>query len=148
MTDRSFEGLNDDTRRRLAGLVASLDGAALATDTGEGWSVATVLAHLAYWDRHVMACWRGVGDRLTPEEWPDTMAETVNDAIEPFLAAIPGPVSAALVLEAAAEIDALVAGLSDMAVDTVRAEGQGWMLDAWDHRVEHITQIERGLGRA
>src|ERR1035437_7949411 len=51
MTDRSFESANDESRARLARLAARLTTAQLATDLGEGWTVASALAHMGFWER-------------------------------------------------------------------------------------------------
>lgn len=51
MTDRGFQDANDQSRERLARLVATLTPARLAVDLGEGWTVASALAHMGFWDR-------------------------------------------------------------------------------------------------
>jgi L-alanine-DL-glutamate epimerase-like enolase superfamily enzyme len=51
MTDRSFERANDQSRERLARLIATLTPARLAVDLGGGWTVAAALAHAGFWDR-------------------------------------------------------------------------------------------------
>jgi len=147
MTDRSFEAANDRSRGRLLELIGSLDATALATDTGEGWTVSTVLAHVAFWDLHTAVAWQNTGDRLTPAEWSDEGSRLVNDALEPLLRAISGPDAAGLAVAAAIETDARLARLPDAAVDAIRLEGRDWFIDGSDHGQDHIEQIERGLGR-
>jgi hypothetical protein len=139
---------NSRSRRDLAAFTASLDQTALATDVGGGWTVAMTLAHTAFWDQFVASQWRRRGDRLTPADWADEVADFVNDGLEPLLAVLPGPETVRLVLAAADEVDAVVAALPDASIDAIRAEDRGWLVDAWEHRDEHIAQANRGLGRS
>jgi hypothetical protein len=106
------------------------------------------LAHTAFWDQHVASQWLRRGERLTPDEWADEVADFVNDGLQPLLAALPSAATVRLVLTAAEEVDAVVAALPDASIGAIRAEGRGWLVDAWEHRAEHIAQAQRGLGRA
>ena len=50
MEDRSYIEANRHVRERLRDLVEGLDEDSLATHVNEYWSVAGVLAHMAWWD--------------------------------------------------------------------------------------------------
>src|SRR5256714_15527645 len=52
--DRSYIAENDRERRRLEALVGKLDDAALGRPMPDGWTVAGVLAHLAFWDQRIV----------------------------------------------------------------------------------------------
>ena len=52
--DRSYIAENDRERRRLEALVDKLDDAALSRAMPAGWTVAAVLAHLAFWDQRIV----------------------------------------------------------------------------------------------
>ncbi len=149
MADRSFERTNRESRDRLAALSALLAPDQLAMDIGDGWTVALALAHLAFWDRWQVARWRDAEARglATPADLPD-LAAIVNASLEVPLAAIPGERAAAMAVTAADEVDLLVAGLPDAAVEAVRAGGRGRLVDRSPHRLEHLDQIERALENA
>src|SRR5437867_8613811 len=51
--DRSYIAENDRERRRLEALVGKRDDAALSRPMPDGWTVASVLAHLAFWDQRI-----------------------------------------------------------------------------------------------
>jgi len=138
---------NARSRADLAAFSLTLGEADLAADVGGGWTVSMALAHTAFWDLHVASQWRRRGDRLTPGTWADDAADYVNDGLHPLLAAIPATEAIRLALAAAEEVDAAVDALPDAAVDAIRAEDRGWLVDAWEHRAEHIAQANRGLGR-
>ncbi len=83
--DRSYIAENDRERRRLEALVGKLDDAALGRPMPDGWTVAGVLAHLAFWDQRIVTfielLKRGV---KVPEEDPiDGEADAARAAAAP-----------------------------------------------------------------
>jgi len=149
MTDRSFERANARASGELRRLVETMSAEDLVTDAGGGWTVAVLLAHVAFWDRWQVARWRGAASAglPMPADVSDNVADLANAALEPTWRALPGEIAAALALAAAAEIDALVAELPDASVDAVIATGRGRLAERSLHRLEHVAQIRRALGR-
>jgi hypothetical protein len=150
MTDRSFTWRNARASDELRGLVETLSADDLATDVGGNWTVATCLAHLAFWDRWQIVRWRAAAAAglPVPADVPDNVPDLANAALEATWRALPGETAAALALQAASEIDALVAALADTSVDAAPAAGRVRLLDRSIHRLEHVAQIRRCLGRA
>ena len=108
-----------------------------------------LLAHLAFWDRWQIVRWQGaLAEGLAmPADVSDGVADLANGALEPTWRALPGATAAELALAAAAEVDALVAGLPDASVDAVVAAGRARLLDRSLHRADHMVRIRRVLGR-
>ena len=52
--DRSFVAENSRQRDRLKALVGRLSDGDLRRPLGEGWTVSTALAHMAFWDRRAL----------------------------------------------------------------------------------------------
>jgi hypothetical protein len=150
MTDRSFEERNARATDELRRLVVTLSPADFETGVGGAWTVATCLAHLAFWDRWQIVRWRDALAKglAVPADVSDNVPDLANAALEPTWRAVPDETAAVLALEAAAEIDALVAALPDASVTAAPAAGRVRLLDRSIHRLEHVTQIRRGLGRA
>jgi hypothetical protein len=150
MTDRSFTWRNARASNELRGLVETLSADDLATDVGGNWTVATCLAGLAFWDRWQIVRWRAAAAAglPVPADVPDNVPDLANAALEATWRALPGETAAALALQAASEIDALVAALADTSVDAAPAAGRVRLLDRSIHRLEHVAQIRRCLGRA
>lgn len=149
MTDRSFERANARASAELRGLVETLSAEDLATDVGGDWTVAMCLSHLAFWDRWQVVRWR---DAVTaglpiPAEVSDNVPDLANAALEVIWRALPGETASALALEAATEIDTLAAGLPDTSVDAAPVAGRVRLVDRSIHRLEHVRQIRRALGR-
>jgi hypothetical protein len=149
MTDRSFEGRNARASDALRSLVETLSADDLATDLGGNWTVATCLAHLAFWDRWQIARWRAAAAAglVLPADVSDNVPDLVNAALEATWRALPGATAAALALQAASEFDALAVELPDTSVDAAPAAGRVRLLDRSIHRLEHVAQIRGCLGR-
>ena len=139
---------NADARSRLAALVASLTPADLRASTGD-WSVAATLAHLSFWDRWQVVRWSeaiGAG-AVAPPIVQDGLTDLINATMAPILDAVPAERAGALALDAAAAVDAIVAGLPEASIRAVAEQGRPRTADRSRHRLEHIAQIERALGR-
>lgn len=147
MTDRAFEAANVEATAALADLVASLDDEDFDRAGDDGWSVGVVLAHLAFWDRMVVGRWNGAGaaGEACPADLPEFVADLVNDALLPTWRALSSTEAATLVLDAAADVDVLVAALPDASVDAAVGAGLGRLVDRSLHRRDHIEQIRQIL---
>jgi hypothetical protein len=143
--DESYLEHNQAQRERLRRLVDQLDEAELGREAASGWSVATVLAHLAFWDRFGLARWDAferTGQFPGPIE-----ADLLNAACEAEWQALAPGDAARLALEAADAIDARIARLGPATVEAARAAGRSMLLERAGHRREHLDQIEQQLGR-
>jgi hypothetical protein len=150
VTDRLHVERNAASRERLARLLASLTEPDYDRELADGWSVGSLLVHVALWDRLVAQRWahaRTIGARTPAELTPET-SDLVNDAALPILRSIPAPAVRELVVRAAADVDELVASLRDDVVDAIAAEGRPRLLDRSLHRGQHLEAIEGALGGA
>jgi len=139
MTDRSFERANDESRRRLARLVESLTSVQLAVDLGEGWTVASALGHMGFWDRWQATRWmKMLAGTWTAESESILAAEHLaNDALHPYWAGASAEDIPGLAVEAAAAVDALIASAPDALVDSLEGTSIGFLV----HRHRHRTII-------
>jgi hypothetical protein len=128
---------------RLAELAGGLDADALGREVRDGWSVAALLLHLAFWDRLTAARWRDALARGEPTPAPieDGLVDVLNDALVRLLAAVPDAQAGATALAAAREVEAVVAGLPAETVEAVRTEGRTRLVDRSLHRSEHLDEI-------
>jgi len=144
--DRSHQKQNDTERARLEALVGRLNDADLARAMPDGWTVASVLAHLAYWDQRayiLLDRWQRAG--ATPPSGDAADVDWINDAAKPmFLALLPRR-AAELAVAIAEATDRKVASLSDELVGRNAALGTPVTLARADHRREHLDDIERAL---
>jgi hypothetical protein len=142
--ERSFVERNATSRERLRLIVERLTPADFEREMEGGWSVAALLAHVAFWDRFVAVRWRAALDTgaLTPVSFVDEAVDLVNEAAMPSWRALEPDRSTELAMDASAEVDEVVAGLPDDSVDAIARQGRPRLLDRSLHRSEHIDAIE------
>jgi hypothetical protein len=135
---------NATTRDRLRAVVGHLSDAELARELGDGWTVATLLAHLAFYDLRAAALlerWQRAGQ--VTESPLD--AETLNRAALPLFRAIPPRAAAGLALSAAEAADSRVAELEldpDL-LEKIAAARPSVKLNRGEHRQEHLHTLEQ-----
>jgi hypothetical protein len=150
MTDRSFQHANDDSRARLARLVETLTPDLLAVDLGEGWTVASGLAHTGFWDRWQAARWTEMlaGEWSAQDESVLAAEHLANEALHPYWAGVDAADVPALALDAAVHLDELIASAPDTLVDALEGTPSAYMLHRHRHRNDHIDHIERSITAA
>lgn len=143
--DSSFIEENTRSRQRLHRLVESLTNEELRREAGDGWTVAALLAHLAFWDlraSELLHRWQSCEIAPSPVD-----VDVINDSLKPICLEISPGAAARLVLQAADTLDAYIESLP---LDWInRAATQGRLRRRrCEHREEHCDQIERLIGRS
>ena len=146
--DRSYVELNARELTRLRGLVERLSDEELLKPVNEFWTVAGVLAHIAFWDARALVL-AGKIERGIPFTASDIEPDDVtwiNDSARRLIEAIPPREAARLALDVAEEIDARVAALDPASVWPNDPQS---LLNARraEHRAEHLDEIEPALQR-
>jgi hypothetical protein len=131
---------------RLRALAQRLTPAMLAVRLPNGWTVATALAHIAFWDRQrlcLLQRW-GTGD------WCNGGydGELFNEVLLPFLGLLPPDRVASLAVETAERVDAVLLDAPDELIRTALARPDKPNLDRGSHRGYHLDQIEQALAEA
>ena len=101
---------NTESRRRLVELTQRLSDDDLARSTDYGWTIAALLAHLAFWDQRVLVIlkrWREEGFDPSPI---DAMA--VNDSLRVICHALEPRTAIELCLSSAEGVDAALEALT------------------------------------
>ena len=148
MADRAYVQENEAERNRLAALVARLSDAELARPMPAGWTVASVLGHVAFWDRRIVAlieAWRHRDARTPPPLEDGRDVDWINDATKPLLIALDPRRAAELTLRIAETTDRMVAELSDEHLAANERAGSPINVRRAVHRSEHIEEIEAAL---
>jgi len=147
MADRSYVAENDRERRRLEALVGKLDDAALGRAMPAGWTVAAVLAHLAFWDQRIILLSEQLRRGAPVPPIDGGSVDWINDTAKPMQLALPPRRAATLAVEAARGADQAVATLSDDLLARNAAAGSPLNPLRAEHRREHLDEIERALAR-
>jgi hypothetical protein len=122
--------------------MARLSDAEMQTPVGQHWTVAIVLAHLAFWDRRVMY----VLD-MTEKNGKVFIPEIdifVNDLSLPLWAAIPTREAARIAIETAETLDKRLEQFSPALLEEIYAHNKRWV-DRSLHRGEHLGEADAAL---
>jgi uncharacterized damage-inducible protein DinB len=141
--DQSFITENTRARERLRALVGKLSDEDLRLDLGGDWTVATVLAHLAFWDHLSLARirqWKQGGVSASSLD-----IDVINDALLPLLQQVTSRKAADLAVAAAEAIDRELGQLSPEIIAAIEGLGDRRRLFRSIHRDMHLDQIEEAL---
>jgi hypothetical protein len=146
MDDRSYLARNRETRERLRRLVEGLSDSQLAQPVGEErWTVAASLAHCAFWDRFALALWE-VYEQQGVKVFPIPV-NTTNRAATPQWMALPPREAVRQAVEATEALDRKIETVAPELLEAyVSAGGDPWIYHSYDHRGEHLEEIEHALG--
>ena len=140
---------NAQSRRRFARLVRGLSDEDLARSTDYGWTVAALLAHLAFWDQRMIVIlrrWLGEGFDPSPID-----SAAVNDSLRVICHALEPRTAVELCLSYAeavdTEFDALGADLTRQLEEHAAATETQFRMNRSLHRDSHLNDIAALLGR-
>jgi hypothetical protein len=133
-------------RERLQRLVARLTDEQLATPLGGDWTVGVALAHMAFWDRRVVAqLEKWEHERRGPEPRDQIDSAVINDASLAQWRALTPRAAANEALAAADAADQALARTDPRVIEQIVAQAGPFGLPRAVHRAEHLDQIERAI---
>ena len=140
--DQSFIERNRASTERIRALAARLTDDDLRRPVGEHWTIAIALAHIAFWDRRVLAVLDATQREGKVSAPPIDIS--ANDLLLPFWAAIPPRQAAQIAIESAEALDKRLEGFPPALLEAIYAHTQRWV--ARDlHRNTHLDEIEAAL---
>src|SRR5258706_1687210 len=138
-----FVARNQESRNRLQQLAARLKDEDFARSVGDGWTVLTVFAHLAFWDRRVLVILeRWEKDGFSPSPYDSA---SINEAAFPFWQAMPPREAVRLAIISAEATDKKLESLPAALVEQIIADETSVRVQRAVHRNNHMDQIERAL---
>ncbi|MGI5243750.1 hypothetical protein [Dactylosporangium sp. CA-139066] len=135
---------NAAARQRLIAIIEDLGDEGLDRPVGDGWTVATVLAQLAFWDRWAQTLvhrWRS--GQLPPPTVPEWYDDAINQTLLPTWQALGGGEAARLVLAATEDADLEIRRAETPVVAAILAAGQANLLHRHVPRNAALDRIER-----
>ena len=139
-----YEQQNAESRRRLEALVNELSDEDLARTTDYGWTVAALLAHLAFWDQRVLMILR----RWQTEAFDPSPidSQVVNDSLRVISHALEPRTAIRLCLTSAEEVDTALETLTPDLVSQMEAHAAAtetqFRMNRSLHRNAHLDNIE------
>jgi hypothetical protein len=147
--EKQFITDNNRERERLKKLVNRLTDEELnLVIYKEGWTIAVVLAHLAFWDQYGLSMlrrWKQSGVAVSPTNPSRSDTTPINDALFPIAMSIPPRPAAELAITSAEAVDKEIATESPEFVKAVEAIKQPYRLNRSVHRKMHLDEIEAFL---
>jgi hypothetical protein len=140
----SYTQENTAEREHLTALANCLADEELSRPVEAGWTVAGLLAHLAFWDRRafiLLEKWKQEGIGPSPLD-----VDVVNEAMREHCTAIPPRAAAQMAVACAVAIDREIEQLDADMLAAVETDGRTVHLNRATHRKLHLEQIERALG--
>jgi len=139
--ERQFIIDNKKERDRLKKLVARLtDDELKLVIYKEGWTIAAVLAHLAFWDNYALALlkrWEKNGVSPSHHEW-----DNINDALFSLTLDIPPRTAAESAITSAEATDNEVRQSTPEFIGSVEKLNEPYRLNRSIHRKAHLDEIE------
>jgi hypothetical protein len=140
---------NANSRRRLAALTQTLTDEDLGRSTHYGWTVAALLAHLAFWDHRMSAIlrrWQEEGLDASPN---DMMV--INEALQVICHAVEPRAAVGLAISAAEKIDAELDALTSERTKELEAHAAAtetqFRMNRSLHRDGHLDDIEKLINK-
>jgi len=144
MTENTaYRAENDASRNELVRLVNGLSQDQLLSEMPAGWNVIAVLAHLAFWDLRASTLikkWHSEGIALSVVD-----TDVINEVTRPMFRTLDPKTGVKAVLDAAAEVDALIESLPAGFIQAIIEKGTNVHLNRAKHRMMHIEEIKNAL---
>ena len=131
---------NTASRRRLEALVSRLSDEDLTRSTLHGWTIAALLAHLAFWDQRVLVLLRRWKEKSVDPSPIDSQA--MNDALKPLFLAMDPRTAVDLCLSSAEAVDAELETITSHLVEQIQATPTQFRFSRALHRNDHLNHIE------
>jgi hypothetical protein len=146
-TPADIQRVNAESRqqiRALAQLAPEMLGVVLDPD----WTGTALLAHVAFWDRLLVARWALATERgqALPVSFGRDLTDLVNGALLPEWRAMAPATALDLAIAAAEAIDRAIAALDPARIAAALDANQPRLVDRSQHRIEHMAAVEAALG--
>jgi hypothetical protein len=138
---------NNRERERLIKLVNEITDKELELIIyKEGWTIAVVLGHLAFWDERrieLLKLWQR--NDFSASGIEGTNMHIVNNALVPLFLATPPRRLAELAITTAQRVDKVIEELTDDVVKKIKALNEPTALNRGYHRKMHLDEIDAFL---
>ena len=145
MTEFDFVAKNNTERKNLVAFARGLSLEDLRHPMPAGWTVAAVLAHLAFWDLRALTLIQKWQNEAVAPSPIDT--DVINEATRRLCLAIEGPAAVELACSAAEAVDQAIAQLSPEMVNSIQTIATNVRLERAAHRRLHIGEIQQALAK-
>ena len=131
----------ENATKQLEALVNKLTDRELSHPMAAGWTVSSVLAHLAFWDIRAATLinkWKQSG-----VEYSSLDTDVINEVTSVLFNGLPPRVAANITVENARILDRLIGDLDPELIEKIKTDGRNVRLERFTHREEHMDEIEK-----
>jgi hypothetical protein len=131
---------NKASREAIKKLAGNLTTPELEHKLPNGWTVAVMFAHLAFWDKQryeLLTSWQKNGISVNACNY-----HVLNAAMLPFWEALEPHLAVQMAVEHAREVDALIETLPEDFVANIRKLPDAPDLERANHRLHHLKQLQ------
>ena len=124
-------------------LVESMSDEQLALPTVAGWTIASTLAHIAFWEYRILYLlnhWKE--NEIAPSPYD---VDAINEAHKPLCLALSPRIAAQLALHASEAIDREIEITPDELVEKILAAKVQFKFERNEHREYHLKEITGAL---
>ncbi|MBL8022108.1 MAG: hypothetical protein JNM27_20705 [Leptospirales bacterium] len=142
-----FRAENKGQTDRLRSLLGRLDPSLWRKDIGGGWTIGTMIVHLAFWEKMTqirIEKWTSSGVLTAVPDGDNVFA--INDSIREISAGIEFQAGAKMAVEAFESMDQLVSKLDASRLAELERTGRDRWFKRFLHRDAHLTRIEKSVG--
>ncbi len=142
---KELNEINTTSLQQYRDLLATCSKEDLTTPMPDGWTVSAVLVHMAFWDQRALVLlnrWQNGSIEFSPND-----IDAINDSTKPMCLAIAPGKAVKLFLKTAETIDGEIAGLNPMWAAAVIEVGKNVNLSRAHHRMMHLEDIKKVLGK-
>jgi hypothetical protein len=134
---------NETESDRLEDLVNKLTDRELSIPMEAGWTVSSVLAHLAFWDIRAIKLinkWKQRG-----VEYSALDTDIINEVTREIFNELPPRVAANFTIEKSRVLDRIIRDLDPEFMEKIKTIGQNVRLERYIHRRLHIEEIQKAI---
>lgn len=138
-----FQTDNRGQTERLRDLLGRLDGSLWRKEIGGGWTIGTMIVHLAFWEKMTqtrLEKWLSSGVLTAVPDADNVFA--INDSVREISAGIDFQAGSKLAIEAFEGMDQLVSKLEASRLAELEKTGRDRWFKRFLHRDMHLTRIE------
>jgi hypothetical protein len=143
--NRGFQSANKASREKMRALIEGMSDEELALPTVAGWTIASTLAHIAFWDFRILYLlnhWKE--NEIAPSPYD---VDAINEAHKPLCSALPPRTAAKLAMQAAEAIDSAIENTSDALVQQIQSAKVQFKFERNEHREYNLEEIKQALSK-
>lgn len=140
----NFNEKNDNSRKKISDILNRISDSQWHTEIGGGWTVGTMLCHIAFWDKMTIERLQVLKEtgNLTSVPEKDNL-DVINDSVRYMCSAFSLEAGKRLVIDCMNQVDLLVSQLTPDEIKILQESGRERWIQRNLHREIHLPGLEK-----